>query len=104
MLDVTLMLASTLPVATNWPSWLNAPERHACLCEVTYAVSYEAGSGAIVDPSVSYSRSMPPTISKLVWILASSSCNPLMAKCSSLSLGGQGGSARMMDESSTAKL
>lgn len=34
-----LMLASTLPVATNWPSKLNAPARHACLCDVTYAVS-----------------------------------------------------------------
>lgn len=35
VLLLTLMLASTLPVATNWPSWLNAPERQACLCDVT---------------------------------------------------------------------
>lgn len=55
----TLIDASTLPVATRLPSNEKAAARHLSLCEVTYAVSYIAGSGALVWGSVSYSRSRP---------------------------------------------
>ena len=42
-----------------WPSGLKAPDLHCALWDVTYAVSYKAGSGAEVWTSVSYSRSRP---------------------------------------------
>lgn len=58
MLQLTLILASTLPVATSCPHELNAPARQDILCDVTYAVSYVAGSGASEDASISYSKSM----------------------------------------------
>ena len=51
------MDASTLPVAMSCPSTLNAPARQFPLCDVTYAVSYRAGSGAVDCTSVSNSKS-----------------------------------------------
>jgi hypothetical protein len=62
------MDASTLPVAISCPSTLNAPARQLPLCDVTYAVSYRAGSGAIVCTSVSNSRSTNQNMSLTVYL------------------------------------
>lgn len=112
-----LIEASTEPVAINWPSDEKAPALQFPLWDVTYAVSYCAGSGAWVWVSVSNSRSNPgpkvlskldANVDKLVLLSflerSGSWAAPINIKWSSRSEGGHGGSACIMLDNCTANV